>query len=512
MFQMTPKHPSFVPAETVAPVRTTLVLHGLTADLESLVKTHPYAATAQAYQAALESQQLDHSAQQAAEDEVEDTLDKYASDHPRTGPMHVYLLGNPGAASFDQDHETTPMKALVNAALRNKSKLVAALMPEDETVFQIADIPLSLTLRQLADTVLAQESIPVLVGKAAFESFIQDPAAYLRRLERRSRLTPAMEADAGVVTSLSILGAVAALNIGFWVHDKLKAWRHDRTLKGLPDSEKRKLDQSTDVRDAITQLKHSYGNPAWYDKQTFAQGEVSGLGIRDYLLAGTEITHDPAGAVTHHLAAVHENFGKIVGAVDAYAKRVNPIAEEMIKKFNAGATSKEVVAWAEGKLKTVPEPLAGVAFNLKGMLGNPVVTHDHDEWNIDFAWHAHQYSSTVVESDSKIPALSKEQAKAAGLALVKLLEAVADYMTNWSYDDGPMDIYEMAERVGSSPEDAERFDDLWEAMIDNVSQHYWHSDLEGKYDTLRYFMINSLPEVAMGLERWIHRSIVKPKA
>lgn len=176
MFQMTPKYAVPVKAPAIEPVQTTIVLHGLTAGLESLVQAYPHVASAKAYQATMESQQLDHSAAMAAEEEVADTLDKYASDHPRTGPLHVYVLGNPGAASFDQDNETTPMKALVNAALRNKSKVVAALMPEDASVFQIADIPPSLSLRQLADTVLTQESIPTLVGKAAFESFIKDPS------------------------------------------------------------------------------------------------------------------------------------------------------------------------------------------------------------------------------------------------------------------------------------------------------------------------------------------------
>lgn len=871
MFSMTPKYAAPVKTPDDAPIRTTIVFHGLTPGLESLLQSHPHTASVEAYQLALESEQLDHSAQLAAELEVQDTLNKYASDHPHSGPMHVYLLGDPSAPSYDRENETTPMKALVNAALRNKSKIVAALLPEDETVSKVADIPNTLSLRQLADTVLAQESVPVIVGKAAFEAFLKDPdsvvkpsmegfgaaagiaaiaaaigglfylgkvnsrnnaerrdriariknavhamrdlithtytnagwlndaqfvtgaihsddivmyttvgnrtvpanrigaaavtyghalkqfasdyekaaleyidkliaaihvvsnkhsgtksagamrieitgilkasfdsgdegapeeqllmklhslkpplevarfphevalstlqwtdlehsrraknwqndenttnislqamtredllhaangeetllavfdalmaaaeriavasdrldknheafkqihAKYtevhsvdeedgsitryheldnehiwdeielflynavgqvesstdsplyhlgmytartveaigkwmersihgapsheslttiedlssLRRLDRLGRVNPSLESPEGVFAGV-VLGSLAAVNIGLYVQSALKSWKHDRSLKRLPDSEKRSLEDSEKVRDAIVQLKRSYGNPAWYDKQAFVDGPISGKGIRDRLLVGTALPANPAAAVTQHMAAVHENFGKVIKAVDGYAKRVNPIAVEMIKKYNAGETKEVVVDWAESQLKTVPDPLHGVAFNLKGMLGNPVVEHEYDEWSVDFPWHRHKFGSTA-EPESQIPALTMDQAKAVGVVLIKLLDTVVDYMTNWSYNDQPLDNYRLSDMVGQSPEAVKRWDELWEEMIDalHVAEHYWPQDHGRKYDDVRYFLIDSLPEVAMALERWIHRSISKPKA
>lgn len=176
MFQLQQKQPK-APAPKAA-VAHTVILAAFTPSMESLaadvIKSHPHVGVAKNV-AALETQQLDHSAEIAAMDDIKDTLDKYDEDHPHTGPLHVYLLDGQGAALMDQENGDTPLRALVNAALKDKRKLVAALLPEDHSVSQVEDLNPSTLLRQLADTILSTESITVLVGKAAFEAFVTNP-------------------------------------------------------------------------------------------------------------------------------------------------------------------------------------------------------------------------------------------------------------------------------------------------------------------------------------------------
>lgn len=179
MFQLASKNP---PVASEAPVAKTVVLAAFTPAMESLAdslaQTYPHVAVAKTV-AALETQQLDHSAQMAAIDDIKDTIDKYDEDHPHTGPLHVYLLDGRGAALMDQEDGDTPVRALVNAAMRDKRKIVAALMPEDVKYKSSDDIMPSTLLRQLADTILSTENITVLVGKEAFESFLANPEIVL---------------------------------------------------------------------------------------------------------------------------------------------------------------------------------------------------------------------------------------------------------------------------------------------------------------------------------------------
>lgn len=182
MFSLSQPKPAAAPQ--VAP---TLLLAGLTPACEAIaqdaVKQHKHVALTTV--AALETQQLDHSAEEAALDEVKETLDKYDEEHPHTGPLHVYLLDGAGAAVMDQEGQDTPLKALVNAALSDPRRTIAALMPEDVNYKQTDDIAPSQLLRQLADTILSTESVVTLVGKAAFEAFVADPEGYLAQLKNK---------------------------------------------------------------------------------------------------------------------------------------------------------------------------------------------------------------------------------------------------------------------------------------------------------------------------------------
>lgn len=128
--------------------------------------------------AAVESQELDHSAELAALDEVRDTIDKFNEEHPYTGASQVYMLDGEQTAYMDPEGNQTAMRALVTAALNNKSKVIAALLPTDTKVSHLGQIPMALTLRQLGESMVSMENVTVLVGKAAFESFLKDPEGY----------------------------------------------------------------------------------------------------------------------------------------------------------------------------------------------------------------------------------------------------------------------------------------------------------------------------------------------
>ena len=179
MFKVQPRLPFSPRPEKIAPTVLLAALHPCMESIaEEAAAQHAHVAVTKTAPA-LETQQLDNSAEEAAIDEVRDTLDKFDAEHPHTGPLHVYLLDGQSAALMDQENGDTPVKALVNAAMRDPRRTIAALMPQDETYKVADDISPSTLLRQLANTILSTEGITVLVGKAAFESFIKDPDAYL---------------------------------------------------------------------------------------------------------------------------------------------------------------------------------------------------------------------------------------------------------------------------------------------------------------------------------------------
>lgn len=128
---------------------------------------------------AVESQELDHSAELAALDEVRDTIDKFNEEHPYTGASQVYMMDGEQTAYMDPEGNQTAMRALVTAALNNKAKVVAALLPTDTRVSHLGHIPAAFALRQLAESMVSMENVTLLVGKAAFESFLKDPEGYL---------------------------------------------------------------------------------------------------------------------------------------------------------------------------------------------------------------------------------------------------------------------------------------------------------------------------------------------
>lgn len=64
------------------------------------------------------------------------------------------------------------------------------------------------------------------------------------------------------------------------------------------------------------------------------------------------------------------------------------------------------------------------------------------------------------------------------------------------------------------PVDAETFfgEDLYQDLVDTaVMDHFFHTGCESKYSNVYYQLIQSMVQVAIGLELWIHRSIVNPK-
>jgi hypothetical protein len=475
MFALTPKHSLPVKAQPAEPVQTTIVFHGLIAGLESLIQQNPHMATEATYQAALESQQLDHSAQQAAEEEVADTLDKYATDHPRTGPLHVYLLGNPGAASFDQDNETTPMKALVNAALRSKSKMVAALMPEDETVFQVADIPQSLTLRQLADTVLAQESIPVIVGKAAFEAFMEDPSSVF------SVATEGVAVEIGLTISVLTAVTVVAQLMG-------------KGLKALFSTIGKKASKedgpsARPVESLESIIKRTFMNDAWIQRQSMQMGQIAASDIYNVLVSGNSFPSDLPAAVHRHIQSVTTTFQTFKAPYDAYVKRINSVVEHMVKMDNHD----EAIAWGTKQLKGIQEPATFLHINPKDLLGNPTLQKEYGALNLEF--------QKAGDKEAVVRALSREEAKTVAGLLIDVIAALPKIDALAKADVHRHDYEDNIFSEGKGYE-------LWQEMIgQGIDDHYSHNYHMNEWEGAVWELEDSVKRIAKALETYLRRSI-----
>jgi hypothetical protein len=449
MFQLTPKRAPV--AQPAAPVATTVVLHGLSPSMESLIADLPYVKSAQAYDLALETQQLDHSAQQAALDEVNDTLDKYDEDHPRTGPLHVYLLGNPSAANFDQDNETTPMKALVNAALRDKTNVVAALLPEDETVFKVADIPTSLTLRQLADTVLATESIPVLVGKAALESFLKDPTAGFK---------PAME---GALLLGALVGGVIAFS----------AWNSHRHNKKVGEYDKRKEEAQAAAKSLDQRLEETVLNSEWLAAHPPKGGTIDGAGIATVfgdLVRNPQALLARIAADGHAVTALAKHVEGTLGQFFKEGKAIQDKTMEIFGHNEDGQTAVQASRYLDDALNHV-KPL-----HTRGTFALPVFASGAhlkpmSEWGhyceIDDPHHANA-------STTETPALNAVQIKAA----TALFEEYLSQAKGWKLDEMVAEIGEGLGIYEHRPFDRGYMDVADEKIADRWYRTFGWADLD----------------------------------
>jgi hypothetical protein len=507
MFTLSP--PGIQAHSPTKPAAPTLLVTGLTPSTESLA-THlarryehigvesyqdVIASQQAALKSSLETQQLDHSAQKAALDEVQETIDKYDEDHPHTGPLHVYLLDGQGKALMDQETEDSPLKALVNAAMRDPRRTVACLMPEDATYKEADDISPSTLLRQLADTILSTEGVTILVGKEACESFLQDPSALVFKLATEGyeeTLTPTQEdwkdvlVRIGGALTLTALAA-AMLVLPFVIVEFFSHMARRRKEAAKNDAQAKKL---------IDQLRKAIHNPKLLENVTLRTGTVSGTGIAPFLAVNGKMPASPGQALQHSATVVKEWTARYAQELKTYVTQVQALRKEYDAKVAAtkgpGEERNKLYAEWRKKLEALKTPLQTQAYP-DDIVGDFKARHDGVG-----DWTANSASTHNAET---IPALTKEQLVEAikGVeALITVIEHVMEV-----YYVAEEEVYKLGDMEGlyDAPHDVE--DENWDR--DAVAVHHYRRrrDLTVHLEDLAEHLSKSVG--AMG--QWIKRSV-----
>lgn len=261
---------------------------------------------------ALESQQQDEAAKQAALDEVKQTIAQYDKDHPATGPLHVYLMDGKVAASTDDDGSAM-MRALVSRALTAPSRTVAALLPEDTSCTSVDDLSPGSMLGALAATVLAVEGLTLVVGQAALESVLD------------AHLNPSAEEDADAVALEGMGDAVRAFRRFF----SSRARHPD----GLPRSPN--LDVSAVV---AKDYAKTYLNPGWLSNQSLRTESLNGHGIAEHLVVNGQLPANPADAVTASTTMLRTIITNQVAAMAKYLTGLESLAQHEARAGRGGDT------------------------------------------------------------------------------------------------------------------------------------------------------------------------------
>lgn len=481
MFTKKTHHPAAI-------VPTTVVLSAFAPSQESYLAELPtrFPGVEVIAGAALESQQLDHSAQQAALDKVIDTLDKYDEDHPHTGPMHIYLLDGQGLAGGDPQGEGT-LRALVNSAMNQPYRTVAALMPEDRTITKAEELAPSTLLRQLADSVLSTEGVTILVGAAALEAFLVNPP--VRSIEG----TASIEGVGSAVALTTIFGgmiiAVAALihYLGKGIEKLINAPRGgDESKKDVPVNH---------IATMCNAIEATYLSPGWLATKKMVVGVISGQGIVDRLHDGRALPTDIAKAASGHLKAANRLCNGFSQLYTPYAKKVNSTLEQMVAMFKKDGNAAAAIAYGEKTLKGIREPGSFFrGYSLVGFLGNPKFDHDHDANSLEF---------TDPTADIKVTALSAADVPKVAAALLGILREVPVLAGSSSPDPR---IHDYEDDILSAADT----NDLWQAMIGNdVANPYDHHYRLYHWNDVLHSTYESTLMVAKALELLLARSIQK---
>jgi hypothetical protein len=406
MFPLRKKHEA-APVEITLTVANSASLEGY---VESLRAEYPHVQFGLA--PALETQQLDNSAAKAAEEEAEETIAKYAADHPHTGPLAVFMLDGKGAGSMDEEGDGA-MRAMISSALLNPLRTVACLIPEDVKVTTPDDISPATMLRQMVDTVLSTEGITVIVGRAATESFLADPDGYM------DGLRPSTEGLGTAALIGAIVGSVVGLNKLKQMKKAKKAVKNSSTLaSGVFTYEN---DCTEKLRDTVTD---TYASPEWRSTHPVKPGMVSAAGIAEALSKQGHFPQDAVAGVVHDAAQIKQMLAKASALIDPYLKDLEKLGQEALS-LNANdsvAAAKDLLV--DG-LKTLKRP------EDRGVLPMPVLingaVYTHRDWNsaghitID---HTHGLPDTI-------PAMTQKQFDVAAKLLVDLFITSVDGFEAW---------------------------------------------------------------------------------
>lgn len=287
------------------------------------------------------------------------------------------------------------------------------------------------------------------------------------------------------------------------MNDLLKQYFHEANAtassEGLVDGLKglfsRKLHNKPDAERDLTarlrkrseeigrEVKVTYANPKWLEKQELVEGKVSGAGVAGLLSIHGKMASDPVTLLREAMksaASYVDEYGK---AVAHYVGEINRLARP-VKTFED--VQKVVV-----QLRALKRPVAAVPFHADKFPGGKLeVTDRHLEVGVHF---------TPAELNVELPAMSKEEiGKAAALILEMVSEAarVGDECVYWDSPD-PDIVNNFDDYEGHEDHDAMM--DFWTIVYDETFRENvnWPMNTFGLY----------LLRLANALEKWMDRSV-----
>lgn len=483
------KNTPVVPAAVETTVRVLAFAPSLENYLSTLPSRFPGVLIGQG--PSMESQQLDNSAQQAAVDQVLDTLDKYDEDHPHTGSMHVYLLDGQGLSAGDPQGEGT-LHALVSAALNDPRRTVAALVPEDASVSKIEDLAPSTLLRQLAETVLSTEGITILVGREALETFLANPP------EPSAVPAPTAEGVTSTATMESAL-LIAGILAGFAVYNYVK----DRKGKKKDEAAAAKVDK------LVEEVKRTYSDPHWLDGKSLVTGPVAASGILSELHQNGKAPIAPGTAVMADVQAVKHVASVLKPAFMKYAKQIENIEAQMGKLF---FNNSDFENNGEAMLKIGLNGVAALKYPHQLVkLPTPTMLAGYTYTPTDAHWNGTGNMQRTAPSQlaNTVPALNALQLKSAAKTLTAGMDLIDDLTdgNEWLIVYNEKKIYRFLHDVNETQAD-KLYHELYaengydDEMGESNARPLYYAAYLDKH-------VKRLLKELQALELWIDRSIQK---
>jgi len=308
----------------------------------------------------------------------------------------------------------------------------------------------------------------------------------------KATLRPSLEGVAdvlGFVGAIILTGAFVGI-VGSGVAAAFN-WL-DGKAKGAINKQKPGQKQVTPAQ-TIELIQKTYLNPQWLEKQTSVEGEVSGVGIVHALAVGKGMPSDPGKAAQVHVQTVLTFLSRFFPKFDAYRKRIHPIFDHMLSMQDTMAAEQ----YGQAQLKGVKHLGGQLGYSEKGLLGNPEVEVQRNEYSIDFV-------GVPGWGNPKIKPLTKEQIPAVATALIKCLENAErlhqyqrEFWKIYDYEDNRFDV-----------NNGDLWQDLISSGVDDYVSHNFHQDNWRQFVT---DMIESVSDVAKALEGLLEVSLVKQK-
>lgn len=315
-----------------------------------------------------------------------------------------------------------------------------------------------------------------------------------------------LEADklsTGQKVGIVFLGAVAAINLGIWLHEKFQLFKsRSKPPTSEEDFNKLAYDARKGTEACVAQIRKYYTNDDWLNKQEFVSTKINGERIAGSLAIGDKIAPNLETAVKKHIGVVESFFSKYVQARNEYVAKINLIGERLSK--SEPDQYKNACKKAADEVKKVKQPFQIFHPSVEGMLGNPLLVLDY---GIGKHYAINELDFRGLKTAPELEPLGKDGVKKTAELLIVVLEAINKIYTEaskckFTYDGEDDTIFQKPSR---------EHDDLWQTMIGyhELSDAFFHTGQEHIHCEVAWMMERSVTIIATSLLQYITSSIKK---